>query len=463
MNQFDDISNDDWEVTEAIYGNSVVGAGVIDINISLHCVIGIRRVNEISSVTETDSPIASTFEYCILEESFETPKCRVSFHYSNGEIPDSFELEMICYPDSWPQEEEKKWLDWLKKNIKEELIEQTNSFSVCRFIEYQALQYFNVIHTDEVHGYSAILFPEDERSHGLSWQNSKKVNTIYKNDVRGLTPGISLDDYAIQIIQRHWKEWGVLYECPICFESGKASNGIELPCRHFFCEDCISKYVKTKIEELGMFRYSPFTCPIVSCRKGMKIQSGNYPISNADKAAIKAWKFNINYPKTTMLSQCIRKACKSTNVRRASSQLSETVVFCRTCEKSFCELCLHQYGCMIYPHQHQHHECKEPKILKLCRLYRHASDEIKQKADEKWHWLKDYASAREEDISAKLWITENASQCPTCKIAIERISGCFHIHCDQCGTHFCYECGTEIFYPFYGTHHCWENGFDYDD
>ena len=74
-------------------------------------------------------------------------------------------------------------------------------------------------------------------------------------------------------------------------------------------------------------------------------------------------------------------------------------------------------------------------------------------------WIKEYASSREMDASASLWVKEFASICPNCKNAIERSDGCFHMHC-VCGTHYCYECGEEIFYPFYGTHHCWEREID---
>jgi hypothetical protein len=35
--------------------------------------------------------------------------------------------------------------------------------------------------------------------------------------------------------------------------------------------------------------------------------------------------------------------------------------------------------------------------------------------------------------------------------------------CFNCATHFCYECGTELFPPFYGTHHCWEEREEEDE
>ena len=63
-------------------------------------------------------------------------------------------------------------------------------------------------------------------------------------------------------------------------------------------------------------------------------------------------------------------------------------------------------------------------------------------------------------MSLSLWVQENANVCPNCRNAIERSEGCFHMNCTLCGTHFCYECGEEIFYPYYGTHHCWEETND---
>ena len=62
----------------------------------------------------------------------------------------------------------------------------------------------------------------------------------------------------------------------------------------------------------------------------------------------------------------------------------------------------------------------------------------------------------QHDGAAVQYILENGQRCPNCTQAVERIEGCFHMKCPTCATHFCYECGTEIFPPYYGTHHCWE-------
>ena len=125
------------------------------------------------------------------------------------------------------------------------------------------------------------------------------------------------------------------------------------------------------------------------------------------------------------------------------------VVFCNECGKTVCENCLK----IIVG---DHYDCDERQALKLCRKYLRASAEVKSKCEKRWHWIKEYASARNEDLSASTWVNEHASRCPNCTIPIERTEGCFHMHCTQCGTHYCYDCGEELHGTSYfdGTHQC---------
>merc|ERR1719330_1338560 len=138
-------------------------------------------------------------------------------------------------------------------------------------------------------------------------------------------------------------------------------------------------------------------------------------------------------------------------MRRVTSENDERsrhLVYCNECNKTFCELCLRKIKGL--------HHCDDREILKLCRRYKNASAEIKEKCHERWHWLKDYADARESELFTNLWVEEHASRCPNCKVPIERSDGCFHMHCTQCGTHYCYDCGEELVGSSYydGTHRC---------
>jgi hypothetical protein len=85
-----------------------------------------------------------------------------------------------------------------------------------------------------------------------------------------------------------------------------------------------------------------------------------------------------------------------------------------------------------------------------------ASKEIQAKCQERYPWIDSYSMFCQHDGAAVQYILENGQRCPNCTQAVERIEGCFHMKCPTCATHFCYECGAEIFPPYYGTHHCWE-------
>jgi hypothetical protein len=107
------------------------------------------------------------------------------------------------------------------------------------------------------------------------------------------------------------------------------------------------------------------------------------------------------------------------------------------------------------PYNHRWH-CQPQGVMKFCRRYMAASKEIQGKCQERYPWIVSYSLFCQHDGEALQYVLENGQRCPTCQTGVERIEGCFHMKCPTCATHFCYECGTELFPPYYGTHHCWE-------
>jgi len=81
----------------------------------------------------------------------------------------------------------------------------------------------------------------------------------------------------------------------------------------------------------------------------------------------------------------------------------------------------------------------------------------------KYPWMVSYTQFCQHDGAALQYILENGQRCPNCQTGVERSEGCFHMKCFNCATHFCYECGMELFPPFYGTHHCWEEREEEDE
>jgi hypothetical protein len=379
---------------------------------------------------------------------------------------------------------EEMWLEWLEENIKTILNETKNSFSICVFNEHQALSYFDSLDKDERFQYIAISLQgskyesqyENEYEHDSTithiddyvpwdetkWLHSKLYSTKYNTDTvkSNKDPATSeqkqqqqqqqslsttIDQFAIQIIQQQWKSW-IAYTCPICYDTiCYKDDGIELPCRHILCTTCTEMYIQSKFSELHLNRRKlPFICPITSCKQSMKIRQHFGPfISEKNRKILDEWKFNLQFPKATTLTICPRKACKSTDMRYGTNKPNETMVFCNTCSKGFCEACLNIYDGIGWRHysKHTQHQCEKDTVMKLYVLYTHASKEEKCKADAKWHWLKDFRFGL--DLLTDAWILNSGTRCPTCKVGIERISGCNHMKCSQCGTHFCYACCEE--------------------
>ena len=42
------------------------------------------------------------------------------------------------------------------------------------------------------------------------------------------------------------------------------------------------------------------------------------------------------------------------------------------------------------------------------------------------------------------YITKEAKQCPTCKMAVQKSEGCNKMMCTNCGNYFCFKCGRAI-------------------
>ena len=94
------IDNEDWEVTKEIFANSVVEEGVLELEVSLHNMVGIRQILQSKEVEDDDrSKVAPTnFEYCILStEILQPPKIRLSLNYDEDRL-DSFDVSIKHFP-----------------------------------------------------------------------------------------------------------------------------------------------------------------------------------------------------------------------------------------------------------------------------------------------------------------------------------------------------------------------------
>jgi hypothetical protein len=295
---------------------------------------------------------------------------------------------------------------------------------------------------------------------------------------------------------RYWKE---LYttKCPICLDDSVLfSEGVVLPyCQHYACRDCFQMYLQYKVQDLKQYRINPFVCPVETCQRELPIVGYcKQYLSDDEMEAVRSWYRDLKNPPCWSLDRCLyMKTCGAIgSIRRRKSGITTNnkewepsmgpsyeahLVYCEACNCTWCELCLKRVydddcgagsggrGKQISeddesskrstPYNHRWH-CQPQGVIKFCRRYLAASEEIQLKCRERYPWISSYSLFCQHDGEALQYVLENGQRCPNCQTGVERIEGCFHMKCPNCATHFCYECGTELFPPYYGTHHCWE-------
>lgn len=426
------------------------------------------------------------FPYKILVEGEHTPVVSVEFAYRKQEKkhhhdssndsqddlgddrgPVSVRISPSYFPDFWTSFE-RHWLDWLNKKANKVLMEVESSFAVCQWIEYQSFGFFDIVSKNE-HEIDPVimvvsLLKQDMNDHSFlenmkrleelpfkHWRLSEqfqyaaaknrqvtmpfeRASTFERSNNQ---PNNALECAVNGFISAHWKEW-VTIECPICYDVIPVCEAKELfPCRHYYCWDCISMYSKTIVTELRAQRCNPFICPLPTCRRDIKIVQCIKALLTAEEMdTVREWYKNITNPLSNILQMCPRKKCGVRDKMRRVN-MDSSIVCCGECGIHWCELCLARVPCktkgsnkhiknMKYDGLvHELAECDPSQVLQVCHRYRETkSEKIKERCEERWPWIREYAIARVQDVEAMQWIRENGcTLCPTCKTLIERTEG----------------------------------------
>ena len=510
---------DDWQATTIIYpeARSRFGPAVVDTDTHL---FGSQATTQQSSrydaVLKGRIEIALNVQHLTFarplatEMAFETqyyyrfwtlevgPTLRLEFDYGKTPPQDNDEiLEQVAqfvtvslgepdYPVKWPPEQCIEWLEWLNRTCNNLLQEQGGvSYTVCHYVEQQAvIDFFKTIVLPDCNELLLVLFE------GVVTTTSSTTSDFDYTSVESLVA--SLRDHGGQGVMLHhpmvdehhatsdyhtihtlpfpakqrlwpfvyrWQEWFVYTTspCPICLEAVVQLNLVELPsCLHHYCRQCLGLYFASVISELQLHRDNPFRCP--DCRVGLPIVGFvKRHLTEDQMQAVRDWYRNLKQPPCTSLPGCLNQSCGGHSLRHTA--VDSQLVQCDDCRRQWCERCLRR----VQPSQViatengilTHDNCQEATTLQFCQRYLAAGPAAKALCEKKWPWIRTFAPSRVEDASIQAWWQTQGQVCPICKTGVERIKGCFHMHC-TCGAHFCYECGDELHYPFYGTHHCWE-------
>lgn len=396
--------------------------------------------------------------------------------------PTNVTIQFEHYPEEWPSTHQSSHIKWLTEKCQQTMNNSLGygsfTYEIIQLCEHELLNFWEGIHqTDD---YRLILLPPKmdnlyhsnfgieihPRNEAIQQQQQTQKQHKQKQHSETSKSHSTAQEYVQHALLHCWPK---MYQsqCPICFDTRRCDEGTTLPCGDFFCQDCFPVYLHVKVTELSEYRQNPFLCPVQGCRAELCIETIIKPyISKENVQLIERWKRDLEIPPCYLLDRCPSKSC-STNttikkdkddyyiMRRSNNDVKNKFIFCEVCEKEWCELCMRRIHKGVTRAEHKE-VCEMQMMLKFCRRYLCASDEMKHKCEEMYPWICNYSRGVQEDVGVLSWLLENGQNCPNCSVGVERISGCFHMTCPTCATHFCYECGHEIFYPFYGTHHCWE-------
>lgn len=409
---------------------------------------------------------------------------------TSDEFPVSVSVSLSSqYPETWPVEEKRPWLEWLNDKASSILSEQLTSYSVCDFVDHKALDYFPTMALDQHPNHDdfpmvLVFFPKPVSVHWqrlvpsllynavtrdtvqhFSYRNSKQSSPDSVKPKRGSGHDNNDQEEALTDL------WCQLYSCvkqddkwlprscPICFDQFVSMNMVCLEqCQHYVCRECFTMYVSVQAGEIEKYRQQdlPFRCPITSCRQGIPVigKVKDY-LTASEMEHVRVWYKNLRNPVCRSMPRCLD--CPKGVMRQIINNGQELFwVFCEKCSVKRCLYCMEKIR--DEKMEHLSTTCKGAEILKFARRYLRASPEVKERCEAKYPWIRDYAETRvASQMAIREWLSKKEGQvCPNCSNGVVRIEGCFHIHC-RCGTHFCYECGEELHPPYYGTHHCWEN------
>ncbi|KAM3723700.1 E3 ubiquitin-protein ligase parkin [Dirofilaria immitis] len=202
---------------------------------------------------------------------------------------------------------------------------------------------------------------------------------------------IDCDQVAVPLT--HVRNFHGSGNCLICYDSHMKVI-VQLNCHHRICVKCFVTYIKTAFAE-HQFTFIPpngytVSCPVYGCRECVVDTHCFYLLgkSNYDEYQRQAAERFVALEQEGMF--CPRTNCGACFLWECN--LSNSKITCPECYFSFCGLC-RQLNCICL-----------------------------------------------ESDATKIIIERTCRRCPSCGTPTERSGGCAHMHCLQCGEHWCFLC-----------------------
>ena len=182
------------------------------------------------------------------------------------------------------------------------------------------------------------------------------------------------------------------------------NSHLNLPCcQRLVCKECLNAIISTIVGE-GRVQIS---CPHPECGKPF---TKEYVLNNVTNREVKQkyLQFLVDVENDGKRKTC-PNCCHITEYelpRRLRLKESDLKITCDVCQHDWCFRC----------HAPWHKDIS-------CREFQKGNKEFRK-------WTK----SKQRGIP-------NCQKCPTCRVYIQRSTGCHHMQCNRCDTDFCYDCG----------------------
>ncbi|XP_060217475.1 E3 ubiquitin-protein ligase RSL1-like isoform X1 [Lycium barbarum] len=208
------------------------------------------------------------------------------------------------------------------------------------------------------------------------------------------------------------------FTCDICVDEKSLSELFKIMgCSHSYCNECMAKYVGSKIHE----NISRISCPVLGCNGQLEPYNCR---SILPKQVFDRWG-DVLCEAMILGSEkfyCPFKDCSALLINENSTSTSSSGDFvvtqseCPECRRLFCAKCKVAWHSGI-----------------LCEEFQKLNKDEREREDLQ---LMQLAKGQE-------W-----QRCPRCRIYVARSHGCAQMRC-RCGCDFCYRCGAES-----SNHYC---------
>ncbi|CAM0903064.1 unnamed protein product [Alopecurus aequalis] len=250
-------------------------------------------------------------------------------------------------------------------------------------------------------------------------------------DVRVVGEILSTEDVVQQMLNYNEEECQEsflhgLHLCMICFSEHKGIDFIKLPCRHYFCRNCMETYSRMHVKEGSVMK---LVCPDDKC--------GGFIPPNLLK---------------TLLGEADFERWERLILQRTLDSMAD-VAYCPRCQTACledednaqCSKCLFSFCTRCRDRRHIGERCLTPEEKLV-------SWQEREKVRQLTKGYTGPSNLANEILNVKE-VLRSSVICPHCGSAISRVSGCDHMRCTNCNKSFCYGCGKPLT-PIHSSEQC---------